>query len=181
MRIGFDLDKVFIDHPHYIPDRFINRLYRHGQSKFLAYRIPSKPEQILRRITHYHFFRPSITENIEFLETLHVNKENHCFLISGRFGFLKKSTELFIKTHKFEVLFENMFFNFKNEQPHIFKERLIRKLRLEKYVDDDLELVHYLSMHLPKVTFYWLNNDINRQIQKNIYAISDIKQLAQTQ
>lgn len=180
MRIGFDLDKVFIDHPHYIPDTFISNLYRKSHTKTLIYRIPSKPEQILRLITHYHFFRPVLAKNIAFLEKLNITKTNVCFLISGRFGFLEKPTKKFTQTHHFDTLFKEMYFNFKNEQPHLFKKQMISKLDLEKYVDDDLELLHYLSNQLPSVMFYWLNNDIKRQIQKNMYAISSLEQILTT-
>ena len=70
MKIGFDLDKIFVDYPPLIPDALIDRLYKRKTKNELIYRIPSRPEQLLRQLSHYHGFRAPITDNITFLHSL---------------------------------------------------------------------------------------------------------------
>lgn len=179
MNIGFDLDKIFIDYPPFVPDKLINRLYKHKSDSVLSYRIPSKPEQILRIISHYPIFRPPLTENIKFVKEL-TNKQknnNKYYLISSRFGFLKNATKALIKRHGFNEIFDAMFFNFENKQPHIFKHGVITKLKIDRYVDDDLPLLEFLNKINKKTKFFWLNKKIKRTLEKNIIAITHLREM----
>lgn len=162
MNIGFDLDKVFIDTPPLIPKIVIDKLYKKKDNGTLLYRIPGKPEQIFRRITHLSILRPAIKENLEFLRSIPKDK-NKLYLISSRFKFLEHRTKRMIKKHQFNKIFDEMFFNFANEQPHIFKNRIIKNLKLDYYIDDDLSLLNYVAKHNPQTTFFWL---IPRKTQK---------------
>lgn len=177
MRIGFDLDRVFIDHPPFISDMVIDRLYKKHHEPELTYRIPSRLEQFLRRLTHYPIFRKILKENLHFLKNLARRRKDTYYLISGRFDFLKTATQKIIEKHHFDKLFTGMYFNFDNQQPHRFKNNIIKKLKLNKYVDDDLDLLKYLAKHNPRTIFYWLNPKQNTKIEKNLFAITNLKKL----
>jgi len=179
MNIGFDLDKVFIDFPPFIQDKLIDRLYKQKSDGILLYRIPSKPEQIIRIISHLPIFRPPLTKNIKFIKDLtkKKNSNNKYYLISSRFGFLKKTTEALIKKHGFNEIFDTMFFNFENKQPHLFKHEIITKLRIDRYVDDDLALLEFLNKKNKKTKFFWLNNNSEKIIKDNIIAIKQLSKI----
>ena len=102
MKIGFDLDKIFIVYPPLIPDRLIDRLYRKKTSGKLLYRIPSRPEQAVRRLSHISFFRPPIQKNITFLKSL-TAKNHELYLISSRFQFLESATTALLRKYGFDV------------------------------------------------------------------------------
>ncbi len=174
MRIGFDLDKVLIDYPPLIPSALIDRLYKEKGDGALLYRIPSRPEQFIRLLTHYSLFRQPIVENIKFIKSLPRGNKNKYFLISSRFGFLKNRTEEIVKKHQFDKVFYGMFFNFGNQQPHLFKDEVVKKLKLNRYVDDDLSLLKFLSQNNPKIKFFWLNKRINQPLEKNLRAITHL-------
>src|SRR3989344_1891847 len=123
MNIGFDLDKIFIDYPPFIPDSLIDSLYRKTSSSTLSYRIPSLPEQIIRKVSHHSIFRPPIKNNISFMRGIFAKKKNKYFLISSRFGFLKRETYIILKKYQLDKLFHGIHFNFNNEQPHLFKNK----------------------------------------------------------
>ncbi len=181
MHIGFDLDKIFINSPPFIPDNILQRMYRKVDHDQLRFRIPSKPEQFLRICIHLPPFRQPIVENILFLRTF--PKKNHkLYLISSRFGFLKKITNNLIKRHKLDQIFDEMYFNFADEQPHIFKDSMVKKLKLHRYVDDDLPLLNYLAKRNKKIKFYWLTKQRNvRSVrEKNIFAISTLSAIFTT-
>lgn len=176
MNIGFDLDKIFIDYPPFVPDWLIDKLYKKGANGELSYRMPSKAEQILRLVSHYSIFRPPIKENIEIIKKLYRNNNKH-YLISSRFNFLKNKTEVLIKKHQLDKFFDGLFFNFKNEQPHLFKNNVIKKLKIGLYVDDDLQLLQYLSAKNSKVKFFWLNNNETRKLENNLFAIRKLSEM----
>lgn len=174
MKIGFDLDKIFIDYPPLVPDRIIDRLYKKKSNGELQYRIPSRPEQTLRRLSHLSLFRPPIQKNIAFLEEL-ATLDHQLFLISSRFGFLTNETEKLMKKHRFDKLFHSMHFNFENKQPHIFKQEIIAQLQLEVYVDDDLALLQYLAKHNTETVFFWLNTkSAEKEISRHLFAIPQL-------
>lgn len=179
MNIGFDLDKIFIDYPPFVPDKLIDRLYKQKSDGILLYRVPSKPEQILRIISHYPIFRPPLTENIKLVRKLTSKQKNNnkYYLISSRFGFLKNATETLIKRHGFNEIFDAIFFNFENKQPHLFKHGVITKLKIDRYVDDDLPLLEFLSKQNPSIKFFWLNKKIKGTLGKNIIAITNLGEM----
>lgn len=177
MNIGFDLDKIFIDYPFFIPDFVIDRLYKKKSNGTLYYRIPKKPEQLLRLFMHQPIFRQPIKENIAFVKKISSENTHNYYLISGRFGFLKQRTNELIQKHGLNKIFKDLFFNFKNSQTHLFKNKIIKKLKLDRYVDDDFALLDYLSKSNPKIKFFWLNKKISKPLEKNLSAIKNISEM----
>ncbi len=177
MNLGFDLDKVFIDYPPLIPDSVLNHLYKKKANGILIYRIPSRPEQILRGLIHLPFLRPKIKKNIEFLQSLS-KKDNKLYLISSRFSFLEKTTDKLTKKYGFDNIFDEMYFNFSNKQPHLFKDEILKKLKIDRYVDDDFHLIKYVAKQNKKVKFYWLNSQRRtHMLTRNITAISNLEDI----
>lgn len=174
MKIGFDLDKIFIDYPPFIPTNLIDRLYKQKSNGVLLYRIPSKLEQIIRVISHYPFLRPPILENIEFVKKLTSNKKNKYYLVSSRFSFLKDQTDNIIGKYNLSKIFNSMFFNFQDQQPHTFKDQVIKKMKIDLYVDDDLPLLEYLANKNINTKFFWLNRKGSKPLGGNLFAIRDL-------
>lgn len=177
MNIGFDLDKVFINYPPFVPDSLIDRIYKKKGNGILLYRIPSRPEQILRIVSHHPILRRPIKANVTFLKKLSKNKEHKYYLISSRFSFLKNRTHKLMEQHEFGKLFDMMFFNFQDKQPHIFKHEIINRQNIHRYVDDDLQLLKFLAKKNPKRIFFWLNKKINKKLQVNLTAITDMTRM----
>ncbi|HXS15105.1 MAG TPA: hypothetical protein VN711_03170 [Candidatus Saccharimonadales bacterium] len=177
MNIGFDLDKIFIDHPPFIPDWVIDRLYKKKANGTLLYRIPGKLEQKIRILSHAPLLRPLIKKNLHFVREFSRDKKNKIFLISSRFNFLKGQTDALIQRYKFDDIFSHMYFNYKNQQPHQFKSTILSKEKIDVFIDDDLPLLKYLAKKHPAITFYWFNSMQHAKIAKNLIAISHIEQL----
>lgn len=174
MNVGFDLDKIFIDLPPLVPGRLIEWFYKGKPNGPLKYRIPSRAEQIIRIFSHYPILRPPILRNIDFVRKLALKNTNKYYLVSSRFGFLEKRTSDFIKRFNFDKIFNAMYFNYSNNQPHEFKNEIIKKLDLDMYVDDDLQLLEYLADKNPKTKFFWLNDKVNKPLTGRVFAITDI-------
>ena len=177
MNIGFDLDKIFINFPPLVPSRIIDFFYKEKASRELKYRMPSRAEQIIRIFSHYPLFRPPITKNMDYVKNLALKNNNKYYLISSRFGFLKKRTDKLIKRHNLDKIFNAMYFNYENKQPHLFKNEIIKKLSLDKFVDDDLQLLEYLTGKNPMTKFFWLNKKISKTLKRNLFAIKHISEM----
>lgn len=177
MNLGFDLDKIFVDYPPFIPGSLIDRLYKKKANGVLQYRIPSKTEQVFRLMTHHPFIRPLIKENIAFIQSLHRNNKYKNFLISSRYGFLKNRTAELMKQLNFHSLFEELHFNYHNEQPHEFKEKVMKELRIDRYVDDDLPLLRYLALKQKEKHFFWFNSKRSGPVTENLFAITKLKDM----
>lgn len=177
MNIGFDLDKIFISFPPLVPSEIIDFLYKEKANHELKYRIPSKQEQAFRIFSHHPFFRYPISKNIKYVKKLSSSDKNKYYLVSSRFGFLKKRTDNFIKKNYLDKIFDNMYFNYSNYQPHEFKDKMVKKLNLDLFVDDDLQLLEYLADRNTKTKFFWLNSKISKALRKNLLAIKDISEI----
>ena len=177
MNIGFDLDKVFIDYPPLVPDIIFDKLYKRKDNGILLYRIPGYPEQLLRKATHFPFLRPAIKKNLEFLKNIS-KKDNKLYLISSRYKFLEGTTMQLVKRYGLDKIFDGMYFNFVNEQPHLFKDKVINQLHLDLYIDDDLSLLRHVAKNNEKTKFFWLTSQkTSNLLPQNIFAISNLSQI----
>ena len=177
MKIGFDLDGIFIGLPPFLPSWVIETLYRDRDHKKLHYRLPGSLEQYIRILSHNHFFRPAQRKNIAFIRELAHKKGYSLFLISSRFGFLQEITNQILKRYGIDAIFQKMYLNYDNEQPHIFKDKVIKKEKISLFVDDDLYLLKFLARENKKITFFWYNSDRKDKIMENLFAITDLAQM----
>ncbi|MDP4040020.1 MAG: hypothetical protein Q8P57_05575, partial [Candidatus Pacearchaeota archaeon] len=167
----------FINIPPLIPSKIIDLFYKGKKSQELRYRIPSRAEQIIRIFSHHPLLRPPITKNMNYMKNLASENKNKYYLISSRFSFLDKRTSDLVKRYNLDKIFNTMYFNYSNIQPHIFKNEIIKKINLDIYVDDDLQLLKYLVEKNPKTKFFWLNKKINKPLGKNLFAIKSISEI----
>ena len=199
MNIGFDLDKIFINYPPLVPSKIIDLFYKGKPNGSLKYRIPSRIEQIIRIFSHYPLFRPPIIHNMDYVRNLALANKNKSstfflqnktsshnnpekvldkyYLISSRFSFLEKKTSDLIKRHNLDKIFNTMYFNYQNRQPHEFKNEIVKKLNLDMYVDDDFQLLEYLADKNPKTKFFWLNKKVSKPLKENLFAIKNISEM----
>lgn len=185
MIIGFDFDRVFINYPPFVPGSLIDLLYK-GRSFFrkmngksnLSYRFPGPIEQQLRIFSHSPFFRHPIEKNITALQ--HILEKEKCktYLVSSRFGFLKGRTEALFAKENLSQYFTGVYFNYNNLQPHKFKEQTIRRLKIDTYIDDDLDLAIYLSQRLPSLKIFWIHGGKrgNREVPEKVIPIADLSE-----
>ena len=180
-KIGFDLDKVFINYPPILPSKVVDWLYRDHNKRELSYRIPhSKIEQFIRKLSHIFLLRPQIKINTDFLTKLSKSDRHYqIFLISSRYKFLEDQTYKILKRYQIFNHFQKIYLNINNSQPHIFKEKIIKQLSLDIYIDDDLDLLIYLSSKLSKTKLFWYNPYQSRDISQdnNIIQINKLPEI----
>lgn len=172
--IGFDFDKVFVDYPPLVPTKIIDFLYKKRNGN-LSYRFPNSLEQKIRILSHFPLFRHPIKNNVKILGLLSDNK-HELHLISSRFSFLEKRTKAWLEKNNFSRFFRGTHFNFEDHQPHLFKSEVIKKLGIEKFVDDDLDLLLFLTQKNPIVKLFWISPYKSKSVlPKNITHIKNLE------
>lgn len=150
--IAFDLDGIVIDRPPIIPKKLLELLYRGLPENGLHYRCPrSKFEIAVRRLSHLPVFRPPIDENVRYIKSLKRKNKYRLIAISSRYSFLKDRTKDWFNFYKLGGLFDHVFLNEKNDQPHEFKYKKLKMLKPSIFVDDDALLINYLRMRIKDV------------------------------
>ena len=177
MKIGFDLDGIFIGTPPLVSRKLLEKFYKTKSHGKLAYRIPSRPEQLFRKLTHLPFLRPPIEKNITFLKSLS-RKGHKLYLISSRYNFLEKETARFLKTYGLDKAFDTIYLNHENKQAHVFKDDVIKKLNLDMHIDDDVSLINFVAKKNPKTTFFLFNEaDEKITLAKNVTKIAKLEEI----
>jgi len=178
MKIGFDLDGIFIDRPPLVPKSLLEWLYRGPQNHVPKYRFPSTNiEQKIRKWSHQPVFRQKISTNIEFLKELSINGDYEIFLISSRYNFLTSETNKILKLYNFKKYFSKIYLNSQDLQPHLFKESVLKKINLSVFIDDDLLVIKYLNSRLSKTSLLWYNPGREGRLSEGIVRIKALKEL----
>lgn len=166
LRVGFDLDGVVL----YNPARIIRRpvtLFKHyffpKQEKHFYYP-ESKPLQQLNRLMHKSSFMvaPGFQDIIDAAK----KGEIEPYIITARWSFLKEDFDAWMKKLHVPVHFRSYHMNERNEQPQDFKERMIKELSLDVFVEDNLDIVE----HLEKKTdayIIWIYNIFDHFVKKD--------------
>lgn len=174
VKIAFDLDGVIIDKPPFVPKRVIELLFKGHTGSQLHYRFPKfKAEQLIRKLSHLYLFRPPIESNLEFIKLLARDSRYELYVVSARYSFLKSETDLWLKKRKIENFFKKIYLNLGNEQPHLFKEKVLKKLKVAIFVDDDTLLADYLVEKLKGTRVYCFSRFKSCQKAKNVQCLGE--------
>lgn len=160
LKVGFDLDGIIVDKPFFVPKPIIEWLYRAHNGNHKKYRVPAwKPEILIRKLSHHWAFRLPLRKNLSLVKKIAQQKHIEAYIISGRYNFLKNRTKQWFKIHKLNGYFKKKYINMDNEQPHLFKEKMIKKLNLDYFFDDDPLTYEYLKDKIKKTKFYLVKNN----------------------
>jgi len=158
IKVGFDLDGVIVDKPPLVPKGLIEFLTKKPANSSLHFRFPKNfLEQYVRKFSHFYLFRPPLRQNIDFIKRLSP-RNYELYIISGRYSFLAPETDIWLKKRGLEYLFKAVFINLGNEQPHLFKERIIKDLGLDCFFEDDPDTVAHLNQKIRKKKIFLVSS-----------------------
>ena len=164
LRVGFDLDGVILYNPVRVLRPVASFLkpfvFRPNGQQF--YFPKTRPEQFFWRILHKTSFweAPGLSD----IHTLALTKKIEPYIITARYDFLKSDVEQWFKKIQAHTYFSQCFYNTKNEEPHFFKERMIRNLHLDVFVEDNWGIVEYLAPKFTQTKIVWIYNLLDRMI-----------------
>lgn len=184
LKVGFDLDGVLLYNPARLFRPIIALIKRKKiiiNRNHLEFYVP-KPGlgQFFWELIHKSsmWLAPGFNE----IEELKKAKKIEAYLITGRFGHLQENYEMWRKKMNADSLFMKSFMNSSDEQPHLFKERLIRELKLDYFIEDNWDIVQYLASRFNQsrqekkvVKIIWLSNIFDFKISYP-YKVKSLKQ-----
>lgn len=176
--VGFDFDGVIIYNPLHIARAPIAWFKR----KFLRLNKTSfyKPKNKFQLFIWKLLFLISIpaTDGLKEIQKLKNEGKIYPILLTGRFDLSQKKLRKILKKIGFPNLFSEIITNDKNEQPHVFKERLIQEKKMQVYIEDNIDIVLHLNKTIPRYhsrengnpnsstprcQIYWIYNIIDRR------------------
>jgi len=182
LSVGFDLDGVLL----YNPARIVRPLIAFLKKNFLKRNInkfyypKNKIEQFIWNILHKSSIWPA--PGIDQLLDLAKSRKIKVYIISARYEFLKKDFEFWVKKIDPDHLFTDYFYNDKNEQPLLYKEKMVKELGLDIFVEDNWDIVAHLGDKLKvrseKFKVFWIYNILDRNI-KYQYKYPSLKKVVE--
>ncbi len=149
LKVGFDLDGVIVDKPFFMPKSVIEWLYRTHNGNHKKYRVPTwQLEILIRKLSHHWLLRLPLRKNLKKIKKIFKQTDFEIYFISGRFNFLNNRTKNWFKRYFPEFPLNRVFINKNNEQPHLFKEKTLKKLNIDHFYDDSLITTDYLEQKL---------------------------------
>ncbi|MFN4212880.1 MAG: hypothetical protein ACK4FL_02885 [Microgenomates group bacterium] len=177
LKVGFDLDGVILDNP-IRSFRLIAKKFKFikpiifKQEKEPFYYPNTKIEKFIWRLLHKTSWR--INPAIKKIKSLVDNKKINAYLITGRYSFLKDDSKIWFKKLKFQKVFRGFYFNNKDLQPNEFKVKIIKKLKLDIYVEDNWDIIEKLNSHT-KAKIFWITNLLDKRIPYR-YKFNNLKE-----
>jgi len=161
LRIGFDFDGVVAYNPLRIvrgPITYIKRkLFKKKKTEFY---IPKSPfMKLLFWIPHQLSFFPGV--GMQTVKRLVEEGKVEAYIISGRYGYLDAQIPRWLRSRGLDTAITAVYANGQNEQPHLFKERMLKELKLDFFVEDNFDIVEHLTKKT-KTRIYWIYNIFDR-------------------
>lgn len=165
IRVGFDLDGVLLYNPLRLARPFVAlaKSLLHISNDQNKFHIPKTPaEQFIWRIPHLlSIFTP---KGFEELPEMAKSGDFELYLITARYAYLYPYLKRFIDKKNATEFFKEIIYNKSNEQPHLYKARVIKDLELDYYVEDNWDVVQHLNEQLPDTQTLWMYNLMDRHI-----------------
>jgi len=161
IHIGLDFDGVVAYNPLRVvrgPITYIKR--RFLKKKKTEFYIPTSPfMKFIFWLPHQWSFFPG--RGMERLKQLVEEGKVEACIVSGRYGYLDAEIPQWLKRRGLTKTFTAVYANKNNEQPHLFKERMLKKLKLDYFIEDNFDIVQHLTYHTPTPIF-WIYNLFDR-------------------
>lgn len=169
LRVGFDLDGVIL----YNPARIVRPLIVFFKKIFLPQeqKIFHLPKSRFQKFIWLLLHKSSFTLSPGYDELIKLIKENRieAFIVSGRYDSLKGDFNKWLQKIAAKKYFKACYYNTNDEQPHIYKEKMIKKLRLNIFVEDNWDIVDHLTtnhgLRTTNCKIFWIYNIFDRNIK----------------
>ena len=162
--VGFDFDGVIAYNPLRIaraPISYIKRIVLSSQKT--EFYVPKNfVERMLFYVPHLMSIMPGI--GMGLVRELVENGVIEAHVVSGRYGYLESGLRTWIKYQRLEHVFTSIHTNRNDEQPHLFKEKKLRELGIEYFVEDNLDIVRHLASH-GKTKIMWIYNIFDKTVE----------------
>lgn len=167
LKVGLDLDGVILYNPVRLARPLIALFKRLilGKRRLSFYLPKSRLEKAFWKFFHKSsiFVAPGFDE----IKKMVKKGEIETYIITARYDFLKDDFESWLDKIQAKKYFKGCYYNKNNEQPNVFKERLIRQLKLDVFVEDNWDIVKYLKSKIKNqnLKIIWVYNIFDKGLE----------------
>jgi uncharacterized HAD superfamily protein len=164
IKVGIDFDGVIA----YNPFRIIRAPIVYIKHNLLGVKntrfyIPQTNfQKLIWKLMHESSFFPA--KGVDLLKSLTADNVIEAHLITARYSFLQKSLYRWLDRNNLRKVFTSITLNAKDEQPHVYKERTVRNLGLDYFIEDNWDVVDYISQK-KHTRVFWIYNIFDREIE----------------
>lgn len=161
IKVGLDFDGVVAYNPFRVIRTFVS-FFKHnilGIKKLSFWYPRARWQQLFWIIVHESSVFPA--RGTKLLEKLVKEGKIEAHLVTARYSFLDDHLYNWLKKYRITHLFKTVTLNKKDEQPHLFKEKMIKDKKLDFFIEDNWDIVKYLDSK-QKVKVYWIYNVLDR-------------------
>ena len=149
LKVGFDLDGVILYNPARVARpilAFLRNQVLHKQKK--EFYIPTSP---FADWLWYVLHKTSLAPSPAYKSVIKLIKDGQieAYIITGRYHSLESDFDIWLKKLDATSYFKTCVYNKDNEQPHIFKRKMIEKFGIQIFVEDNWDIVRLLNERHP--------------------------------
>lgn len=175
IRIGFDFDGVLFYNPIRLLRPLLDLVKKYilhvPSTTFYVAKTPSS--YALMRLVHASSFMPNVGLR-DFLKLLN-NPNIEVYVVTARQQFLMPDLYRLLKLYGVHIPHNIIYCNEHDEQAHIFKERTMKKLGLDFYVEDNWDIVKYIRK-TTATKVIWLYNRIDEHLIQDSFKAPNVKE-----
>ena len=89
-------------------------------------------------------------------------KRIEAHLVTARFSFMRNHLYRWLRVWGMEEIFTTITTNDADEQPHLFKARVVAEKKFDVYIEDNWDIVAHLNSKNLSTQVYWIYNILDR-------------------
>lgn len=162
LKIGVDFDGVLAYNPFRLiraPVTYIKRnVFKNKKTEFY---IPKNDlERIAWKVIHESSIFPA--QGVGRLRRMVSDGDIEAHLVTARYSFLRDNLYHWLDHHHLTELFTTITVNEQNEQPHLYKARVINEQQFDYFIEDNLDVVDHLIKNT-QTNVLWIYNILDRR------------------
>lgn len=160
--IGLDFDGVVAYNPARLARFPISFIKRHvlGVKKVQFFVPKTQLQRTVWALGHETSMFPSYGASL--LRELTHDGLVEAHLVTARFGYLENGLYAFLQRWDLLDCFRSITLNKNEEQPHEFKERIVKAKKFVYYIEDNWDIVSHLSHRQVHTDIHWIYNLFDR-------------------
>lgn len=161
--VGLDFDGVVAYNPARLARLPISLVKKHIlKTHDVTFFVPKTPlQRSLWALAHESSLFPA--KGASMLRQLTANGTIEAHLVTSRFSFLEPNLYAFLKRWNLLSCFTSITLNTKEEQAHLYKEKVIRTRKFDHFVEDNWDIVEHLHASRLKTDIHWIYNILDRR------------------
>lgn len=173
MKVGFDLDGVLL----YNPARIARPIIVAIKKLFFKQKVDQffLPQAKWQKYIWLLFHESSlfVAPGYKKLKKLVTANKIEAYIITARYEFLKDDFQQWLNKIEADKFFAGCYYNNNDEQPYVFKQRMIDQLKLDIFVEDNWDNVKKMTKN-KSTKIFWISNILDWRIPYE-YKFSSFK------